>query len=101
MTNRIYVSLKVVLDEAVQIVNLIKTRPLESRVFKALSEDMGSHQTTHLLHTGVRWFYRGNVLGLMAELLSYFLDHKFKLSGRLRNNVWLPKRTYIAAIFLS
>ena len=34
---------------------------------------------------------------LIKELLSYFLDHKFKLSDRLRNNVWLSKLT---AIFL-
>lgn len=103
VTKRISPSLKVVLDEAVHIINFIKTRPLQSRIFKALCEDMGSHQTTLLLHTEVRWLSSGNVLarmvGLMKELQFYFLENNFKLSDRLRNNVWLSKLTYLADIF--
>ena len=103
VTKRISASLKTVLDEAVQIINFIKTRPLQSRIFKALCEDLGSHHTTLLLHTEVRWLSRGNVLvrmfELRKELLSYFLDHKFRLSDRLRNNIWLSKVAYLADIF--
>ena len=66
LTKRISASLKVVIDKTVQIINFTKTRPLQSRVFKALCEDMVSHQTTLLLHTGVRWLSRGNVLVQMV-----------------------------------
>ena len=39
----ISVSLKIVLEEAVQIINFIKTRPLQSRIyFEVLSENSGS-----------------------------------------------------------
>ena len=40
VTKRISASLNTVLDETVQIINFIKTRPLQSRIFKALYEDM-------------------------------------------------------------
>ena len=64
-----------------------KTRPMQSRIFKALCEDMGSTQTKFLLHTKVRWLSRGKVLTRMVqlrkELHSYFLDHKFKLADKL------------------
>ena len=44
-------SLKAVLDEAVHIIDVIKTRPLQSRIFADLCKDMASHQTTLLLQT--------------------------------------------------
>ena len=53
MTKRISSSFNVVLDEAVQIINFIKSRLLQSCVFKALCEDIGSLQTTLLLYTEV------------------------------------------------
>ena len=104
VTKMISASLKTALDEAVQIINFSKTRPLQSRIFKALCEDMGSHHTTLLLHTEVRWLSRGNVIVRMVELkkelLFYFLDHKFRLSDRLRNSIWLSKVAYLVDFFL-
>ena len=47
-------NIKAVLDEAVQIVNFVKCRPLQSRLFKIICEDMGSQHTTLLLHAEVR-----------------------------------------------
>ena len=47
-------SLKVLLDEAVQLINFINTRPLQSRAYEALCEDTCSNQATLLLHTEVR-----------------------------------------------
>ena len=103
VTKRISASLNTVLDETVQIINFIKTRPLQSRIFMALCEDIGSHHTTLLLHTEVRWLSRGNFLVRMVELrkelLSYFLDHNFRLFDRLRNSIWLSKVAYLADIF--
>ena len=39
------------------------------------------------------------VVELRNELLSYFLDQKFKLSDRIGNNAWLSRHTYLASIF--
>ncbi|XP_047002781.1 zinc finger BED domain-containing protein 5-like [Schistocerca americana] len=48
------VSFKKFLDESIQIINYIKSRPLKSRLFTILCEDMGSLHRSLLLHTEVR-----------------------------------------------
>jgi hypothetical protein len=48
-------SLKDVLDTTVKMVNFVKARPLNSCVFSALCNDMGSDHLTLLQHTEVRW----------------------------------------------
>jgi len=52
-------SLKNVMDDAIKIINFIKSRPLKSRLFKILCDDMGSLHSTLLFHTDVRWLLRG------------------------------------------
>jgi len=77
-------SLKKVLDEAVQIVNFIKSRPLQSRIFKQLCEFMGGEYKALLLHTEIRWLSIGKVLArifdLRKELSFYFKYSKFHTS---------------------
>ena len=48
-------SLKDVLDSTVKMVTFVKSRPLNSRVFSTLCNDMGSDHVTILQHTEVRW----------------------------------------------
>jgi hypothetical protein len=55
-------SLKDVLDTTVKMVNFIKARPLNTCVFSALYNVMGSDHVTILQHTEVRWLSRGKVL---------------------------------------
>ena len=50
---------KNVLNTSVKIVNFIKSKPLQSRLFEKLCEDMGSNHRTLLLHTEIRWLSRG------------------------------------------
>jgi len=60
--------LKQVIKEAVCIVNYIKSRPLKSRLFKKVCEEMGSQHYSLLLHTEVRWLSRGKVVSRLFEL---------------------------------
>ena len=46
-------SLKYVLDNTVKMVNFVKARPLNSCLFSALCNDMGSDHVTLLQHTMV------------------------------------------------
>ena len=103
VSKKISTDLKNVLDEAVKIINFIKARPLQSRLFKLLCDDMGSEHTALLLHTEVRWLSRGKVLvrlfELRHELSVYLRDHKFSLSHCLTDTIWLQKLAYLADIF--
>jgi hypothetical protein len=52
-------TLKEVFDEVLKIVNFIKSKPLNSRLFSVLCQEMGSKHTSLLLHMEVQWLSRG------------------------------------------
>jgi hypothetical protein len=60
---------KTVLTKAVKVVNFIKYRATNSRLFSILCNEMGSEHDK-LLHTEVRWLSRGIVLSRLFELRS-------------------------------
>ena len=68
--------LRKVLNQAVEFVNYIKTRLVKSRLFEQLFSNMDSQHRRLLLHTEVRWLFKGKVLNrvyeLRQELLKFF-----------------------------
>lgn len=101
--------LKKTLDDAVKIVNFIKSRPKNSRLFGVLCDEMGSEHKQLLLHCEVRWLSRGKVLSRLFELrdeLRVFLmdgDYDGKLASSFLEHVtdenWLKRLAYLADIF--
>uniref|UniRef100_A0A9J8C488 Uncharacterized protein n=1 Tax=Cyprinus carpio carpio TaxID=630221 RepID=A0A9J8C488_CYPCA len=79
-----------VLHDVVKIVNFIKARPLNSRIFRTICNEMGSEHETLLLHTEVRWLSRGK---------EFFVHHPFHLSSCLQDDIWLQRLAYLADIF--
>ena len=69
-----------VLNQAVKLVNYIKTRPVKSRLFKQLCSNMDSQHRRLCLHIEVRWLSKGKVLNrvyeLRLELLKFFEEMK-------------------------
>jgi len=49
-------------------VNLIKTRPVKSRIFELICKDMDSQHVRLLLHIEVRWLSKGKVVSRVHEL---------------------------------
>ncbi|KAL4108255.1 hypothetical protein QTP88_018486 [Uroleucon formosanum] len=95
-------NLKNVLNTSVKIVNFIKTRTLQSRLFEKLCEEMGNSHRSLLLHTEVRWLSRGKVLTRLVELreeVALFLKEKTDLAQFLYNEEFILKLTYLADIF--
>lgn len=101
-TRKMPADLQKVLDESVKIVNYIKNRPLNARLFSQICEEMGSNHTQLLFHTDVRWLSRGKILNRLFELrheLQCFLNDRFELRNCLHDWKWLCKLAYLADIF--
>ena len=79
--------LKSVLDAAIKIVNFIKSRPLQTRLFTTLCDEMGSHHKSLLFHSEVRWLSRGKVLTRLYELRDevyfFLMDKDNELAAKL------------------
>jgi hypothetical protein len=77
-------NLKTILDEAVKIVNFIKIRPLNRRLFSALCNEMGSDHEHFLLRTGIRPLFRGKVLAWLFQVLDevrlFLINSKLELT---------------------
>ena len=59
--------------------NFILSKPLQSRLFEKLREEMGSNHKSFFLHTEIRWFSRSKVLTRLGELreeVAMFLEGK-------------------------
>jgi hypothetical protein len=57
------------LTEAVKVVNLTTSRPLNSRLFSIFCSELGSEHDT-LLHTKFRWLSQGSVINIMLPFIS-------------------------------
>ncbi len=90
-----------VLDEAVKIVNLIKARPLNARLFHVLCDEL--HYKQLLLHTEVRWLSRGRVLArlfdLCEEVLLFLSNVQSPLAQHMSDSSWIARLAYLSDIF--
>ena len=88
------------LATVVKVVNFIKARPMNKRLFAQLCEDE-AHQTL-LLHTEVRWLSHGQVLvrfmELQEKIKEFLQDHNRQLCEQLTDAFWI-KTAYLADIF--
>lgn len=92
------------LKNAVKIVNLIKARATNSRIFTDICKELGSEHETLLLHTEVRWLSRGRLLSRIFELrheIELFLTEQGydEYKQMLSDHLWLQKLAYLSDIF--
>lgn len=60
--------LKEVLFTSVKIVNFIRARAVNHRIFKRFCQEMGAEYEVLLYHTEVRWLSRGQIMKRLVEL---------------------------------
>ena len=60
--------LRKILEISVKVVNMIRSRALNHRLFQSFCEEVGKEHTVLLYHTEVRWLSRGRVLSRLFEL---------------------------------
>lgn len=69
--------LSVVMNSIIKVVNYIKTRPVKSRFFHKLCEELGAEHTSLIYYCNSRWLSKGNVLARVYELRNevYIQNH--------------------------
>ena len=101
-SKKLSLDLKNVLTNAVKIINAIRSRPLNSRLFQAFCESMDWQHDHLLLHAEVRWLSRERVLSRLFELreeTKHFLrEMNSPLAEFLLDEMWLCKLAYLADI---
>ena len=100
MTKLLPQELSETISDCIEIVNLIKSRALNSRIFSKLCEEMGSEHQSLLYYTSVRWLSRGKVVARLFELQSevkQFLlnQNKRELYEHLEDDHWIAKLAYM------
>ncbi|KAI4832302.1 hypothetical protein KUCAC02_015275, partial [Chaenocephalus aceratus] len=92
-----------VLDVVVRVVNLIKKRPLQSRLFRELCKEMGAEHEHLLFHCEVRWLSKGKVLQRVWELreqvMAYLKNENANLVKHFEDKRWLARFAYLVDIF--
>ncbi|XP_040297427.1 zinc finger BED domain-containing protein 5-like [Bufo bufo] len=93
-----------VMTDIIGVVNLIKTRPLKTRVFSAICEEMGAEHQAVLFHSEARWLSQGKVLSRVFELreeIRMFLEqeHKYDVARKFSDVNFLMKLAYLSDIF--
>ncbi|XP_022183319.1 zinc finger MYM-type protein 6-like [Myzus persicae] len=93
-----------VLSDVIKIVNHIRHKALNSRLFESLCEEMCSQYTHLLLRAEVRWLSRGKILTRLFTLreevkLFFQQQNNVKFQELLFNDEWVAKLAYLADIF--
>ncbi|XP_042233739.1 SCAN domain-containing protein 3-like [Homarus americanus] len=92
-----------VLSTVVFVVNYVKSRLLQSRLFAQLCNKMCAGHDTLLFHSKVRWLSRGKVLQrvfeLRTELCEFLKDAKPTTVALLSEPDWIAQLSYLAEVF--
>lgn len=92
------------MNECIKIINLIKSRAINSRIFGLLCAEMGAEYESLLFYTEIRWLSRGKVLARLFELrheVREFLltQNMLEICQHLDDDYWIAKLAYMADIF--
>ncbi|KAM4592385.1 SCAN domain-containing protein 3-like [Odontesthes bonariensis] len=100
---RLSPELNQVMKDVVVIINYVKTRALNTRMFEQLCDSMDEDHKRLLLHAEVRWLSRGKALNRVFELrqpLLVFLSERHSpLADHFKDHDWLSKLSYMCDIF--
>ncbi len=86
----------------INVVNFMKSKALNSRLFSVLCEEVGTNHRCLLLHSEIRWLSRGRVVQRIFELrdeVKKFLEERNFQYFESLNDSFFIKVSYLADIF--
>ena len=90
-----------VFKEVVSVVNFIKSRPLHTRLFRVLCDEIGAEHNGLLFH--FQRSSRGKVLERVAnlrhEISTFLTQQKHELVDRFSGDKWIAKLLFLADLF--
>lgn len=100
VAKRLSPDLNTVVQDAVKIINFVKSRALNTRIFANLCDEMESEFKTLLLHCEVRWLSKAKALRrllmLKNEVMIFLTEKNSDLVHHFRNDSWLLKLCYLS-----
>lgn len=91
-----------ILNQCTKIINFIRAKAINSRIFSVTCKEFGSHYKNVLFHFHVRWLSQCKVLMRFFELrteIDIFLRVKnLPLADHFQDVIWLSKVAYFSDI---
>ena len=92
-----------VMDVSVKVINFIRSRGKNHRLFQVLAEEMGAKHVGLLLYTKVRWLSRGKCLHRLYELRNEVEAFLQKSEGNVlvqfHSEEFMMMLSYLADVF--
>lgn len=91
-----------VMTDILGVVNFRKTRPLKTRVFSVVCEEMGAEHEAVLFHSEARWLSQEKVFSRVFELrekIKMFLEQKYETAAKFSDENSLVRLAYPSDIF--
>ena len=92
-TKEIQQNLAIVFKEVASVVNYVKSRPLNTCLFCALCDEMGTELSGLLFHSTVYWLSRGKVpervASLREETHAFLKEQNYELADRFCDDEWI------------
>ena len=100
-SHRLSTELGNVMQDVINIVNFIKSKSLNSRLFGKLCENLNAEHKHLIYFSNVRWLTRGKVQERFVTLrkVREFLIQKHTLADKLVDQKWLLLVAYLSDIF--
>jgi hypothetical protein len=102
-TKELCPELNEVLNVVIKSVNYIKIRPLKSRLFVQICEEIGAQYKSLLSYCNSHWLSRGNVVARVYDLreeLALFSEEENQVTAEyFRSETFLLKSAYLSDIF--
>ena len=102
-SHRLSTELGNVMQDVIHIVNFIKSKSLNSRLFGKLCEYLNAEHKHLIYFSNVRWLSRGKVLErfvtLRKEVREFLIQRKHTLADKLVDQKWLLLVAYLSDIF--